>query len=65
MKAKLVYLSLMTRVVVEDDADDEIVMDVARQKFADKIQYEYLENVEDIQDDLEVPYDEETDIEDK
>ena len=65
MKAKLVYLSLMTRVVVEDDADDEIVMDVARQKFADKIQYEYLENVEDIQDDLEMPYDEETDIKDK
>ena len=64
MKAKLVYLSLMTRVVVEDDADDEVVMDVARQKFADKIQYEYLENVEDIQDDLEMPYDEETDIKD-
>ena len=64
MKAKLVYLSLMTRVVVEDDADDETVMDIARQKFADKIQYEYLENVEDIQDDLEMPYDEETDIKD-
>jgi len=65
MKAKLVYLSLMTRVVVEDDADDETVMDVARQKFADKIQYEYLENVEEIQDDLEMPYDEETDIRDR
>ena len=65
MKAKLVYLSLMTRVVVEDDADDETVMEVARSKFTDKLIYEYLENVEEIQDDLEVPYDKETDIRDR
>jgi hypothetical protein len=54
--AKLVTLTLQTRVVVEEGTDDEEVMELARPKFADKIKYEYLENIEEVIEDKEQPY---------
>jgi hypothetical protein len=55
---KLVYVSLMTRVVVDDNATDEQIVEAARSKFIDKVTNELFENLEDIVDDTECPYDE-------
>ncbi len=58
---KLVYVSLMTRVVVDDNATDEQIVEAARSKFIDKVTNELFENLEDIVDDEECPYDEKFD----
>jgi hypothetical protein len=58
---KLVYVSLMTRVVVDDNATDEQIVEAARSKFIDKVTNELFENLEDIVDDKECPYDEKFD----
>lgn len=63
--AKLVLWSPMTRVIVDEDATYDEIVEAAREKFLDKIKYEYLENIEDVIDDLEVPYDPNTDGEGK
>src|SRR3990172_9904176 len=55
--AKLVYVSLLTRVVVNENATDEEIMETAKPKLIDKIKQEGLENLEEIVDDTEVPYD--------
>jgi len=54
--AKLVTVSLTTRVVVEDNADDETIMETAKPQLVDKIMNESLENVEVIIDDTTFPY---------
>lgn len=58
---KLVYVSLMTRVVVDDNATDEQIVEAAQSKFIDKVTNELFENLEDIVDDEECPYDEKFD----
>ena len=59
--AKLVLWSPMTRVIVDEGATyDEIVV-AAKEKFRDKLVWEYEENIEDVIDDLEMPYDTEED----
>lgn len=58
---KLVYVSLMTRVVVDVDATDEEILEAARPKFLEKVNTELMENLEDIVDDVECPYDVEFD----
>ncbi len=54
--AKLVLVSLMTRVVVEDSATDEQILGEARPKFIEKVNTELGENLEEIYDDTECPY---------
>ena len=54
--AKIVTVSLMTRVVVDENATVDEIMDVARPKFIEKIKHEALENLEEIVDDTECPF---------
>lgn len=54
--AKLVAVSLMTRVVVDELATDEEILDAARSQFMEKISTELGENLEFIEDDTECPY---------
>lgn len=54
--AKLVTISLVTRVVVEHDAPESHILDIARYKFMDQIRNELDENVESIQPDNECPF---------
>lgn len=60
--AKLVYVSLATRVVVEEDATESEILDKAKPNFYPKIQFELGEHLEDIVDDIECPYDPKTDL---
>jgi hypothetical protein len=60
--AKLVYLSMVTRVIVDEDAREEEIVEAARNRFIDKINTELGENTEEIEDDIECPYDPDLDI---
>lgn len=60
--AKLVYVSMATRVVVEDTATEQEIIDKAANRFIDKINSELGEHIEEIHDDIECPYDEELDF---
>lgn len=59
--AKLVAVSLLTRVIVEDTASDEEILDAACPRFIEKISTELSEHLEYIEDDTECPYDPQTD----
>lgn len=60
--AKLVTVSLMTRVIVDEDATDEQILDAAKPRFQAKLDNnELMDNLEEIYDDDECPYDPETD----
>ncbi len=55
--AKLVSVSLMTRVIVEEDATDEQIMEVAIPRLSNNLFNDgILDNVEDIKDDTECPF---------
>lgn len=54
--AKLVTVSLMTRVIVDRDATEAQVLDAARQNFIDKVKNELGESLEEIKPDTECPY---------
>lgn len=54
--AKLVLVSLLTRVVVDENATSEQILEVARPSLLEKINSELSENLEDIIDDKEMPY---------
>jgi hypothetical protein len=53
--AKIVCISLMTRVIVDENATDEQIVELAKGKFIEKIEGELLENLEGIYDDEECP----------
>lgn len=59
--AKLVYISLATRVVVDENATEDEILNAARSKFIVKVQEELGENLEEILDDTECPYEPEFD----
>jgi len=59
--AKLVSVSLMTRVIVEEGTSDVDILIQAQQKFIAQIENEINENLESIKDDTECPYNEEFD----
>ena len=59
--AKLVVASFITRVVVEDTATYEETVEAARQGIAAKVGNELFENIEDVFEDKEVPYNPEND----
>ena len=56
--AKLVYVSLATRVVVEDTTTQEEILELVIPRFVDKIINEISENLDDIVDDNVCPYNE-------
>ena len=55
--AKLVSVSLMTRVIVDEGASDSEILELAGIKLSEKIQNELTEHLESIEDDIECPYD--------
>lgn len=55
MVAKLVDVSLRTRVVVNANSTDEEIVQIAKPKFLDKIHNELMENLEEIYNDDEIP----------
>lgn len=59
--AKLVSISLMTRVVVEDTATEEEILTLTRPRFIEKIRTDLEDNIISIENDTECPYDPETD----
>jgi len=71
MKAYLMEVSLITRIVVPDDFDLEefhengkdasVVIEAARPRLVDKVRLEIGENIAELYEDLEVPYDPEVD----
>lgn len=59
--AKLVYVSLVTRVVVDENATDDQIVDAAKPRLMDTIKCDLDEDVAFINDDVECPYDPELD----
>lgn len=59
--AKLIAVSLLTRVIVDETASDDEIIAKAKSKFIDKINDELGENIEYIAPDTECPYDEDHD----
>ena len=59
--AKLVSVSLITRVIVDEGASESEILELAGIKLAEKIQHELTEHLEEIEDDVECPYDPEFD----
>ena len=56
MKAKLVYVSFVTRVCVKDDATEEEILSIAKGNLLKKVQNDLGDNLEEIVDDIECPY---------
>lgn len=59
--AKLVYVSLATRVIVDENASESEILEIAKNNFLGKIETELNEHLEEILDDEECPFDEEFD----
>lgn len=59
LKAKLVYYSFVTRVVVPEDATEEQIVEASKSDMMSKVEGDLHENLEEIIDDIECP---ETDI---
>jgi hypothetical protein len=56
--AKLVYVSLCTRVIVDENATDDEIIKKAKNNFKEKIEaQDFGDNVEDIENDEQCPYD--------
>jgi hypothetical protein len=57
-KAYLVYVSLATRVVVDENATEQDIIELANAQIMDNIIFDGIfENVEEVLDDDECPYD--------
>jgi hypothetical protein len=53
--AKLVYYSFVTRVIVDENATEEEIIQASKTKMLDKVKNELGENIEEIIDDEECP----------
>jgi hypothetical protein len=60
--AKLVAVSFLTRVIVDQNATEEETLEIAKKNFAFKLEDELSENIDYIIDDLECPFDEKHDL---
>jgi hypothetical protein len=56
--AKLVYVSMVTRVIVDENSSETDILIQAQSKFIEKIENEIHEHLEEIIDDEECPYEE-------
>ena len=54
--AKLVYVSFATRVIVDVNATDEEIIEASKENFLIKVNNDLHENLEEIIDDEEMPY---------
>src|SRR6478609_8134818 len=54
--AKLVYVTLATRVIVEEDADQQTIMELAIPRLSENLMDAPFENIDKIIDDTECPY---------
>ena len=54
--AKLVAVTLLTRVVVDENATDEQIIEASKSNFHEKVDVELGDNIEFIEDDTECPY---------
>jgi hypothetical protein len=54
--AKLVYVTLLTRVIVEENADQQSIMEEAVPKLSENLMVSPLENIDKIVYDTECPY---------
>jgi hypothetical protein len=61
--AKLVTITMTTRVIVDENASESDVIEQASIKMSEKIQHEFNENLESICEDTECPYNPEFDEE--
>jgi hypothetical protein len=59
--AKLVSVTLMTRVIVDEGATEQDILELAIPKLSEKLMDEPYEHIEEIVDDEECPYDPEFD----
>lgn len=59
--AKLVCVSFVTRVIVDENATLDEIMNEARPKLINKVLNELSENLEDVIEDKEQPYNYQTD----
>jgi uncharacterized protein (UPF0212 family) len=59
--AKLVSVTLMTRVIVDEGATEQDILELAIPKLSEKLMDEPYEHIEEIVDDEECPYDSEFD----
>ena len=57
--AKLVRVSLVTRVIVDVDATEQDIMELAVPKLSENLMDSPFDSIEEIVDDTECPYDEE------
>lgn len=54
--AKLVYSTFVTRVIVDENATEEEILEATKSKLMDQVKYDLSDNLEEIKDDLDVPY---------
>lgn len=54
--AKIVYVTFITRVIVDENATDEQIFEAARPELKRKADEEMFENLDGIKDDIECPY---------
>jgi hypothetical protein len=55
--AKLVRVMITTRIIVDDNASEKEIMEIALPRLLDNLYTNAFENIEEIVDDTEVPYD--------
>ena len=55
--AKLVTITMTTRVIVDEDANDFGIIEIALPRLSKKLVDESLEHIDEIIDDMECPYD--------
>ena len=55
-KSILVYASLMTRVIVDDTADNSTIIELAIPKLAENLMNSPHDSIDEIKDDVECPY---------
>jgi hypothetical protein len=63
--AKLVTITMKTRILVDENASESDIIELASIRMSEKIQHEFNENLESIEDDIECPYNPEFDEEPK
>ena len=54
--AKLVKVSFTVRVIVDESTNEDKILELAKKKLKTQIDFDFFENIEDISDDTESPY---------
>ena len=54
--AKLVTITLKTRILVDENADDNVIIKACKPRFIEKVMNELNENIDSVELDIECPY---------